>query len=81
VALHFWFWSPKADFIAPSAAASRSAESITMVAFLPPISIRQGFTQRGEKPWKIRIPTAFEPVNTTPSTPGCCHSASPMSWP
>ena len=29
------------------------------------------------------MPTGLEPVNTTPSTPGCCHSASPMiaPWP
>ncbi len=81
MALHFWFCSPNAERMQPSAAASRSADSVTITAFLPPSSMRQGLTHFSERPWKIRMPTGLEPVNTTPSTPGCCQSASPISRP
>jgi hypothetical protein len=40
---HFCPCSPKADFITPSAATSRSAEAATIAGFFPPISVMQGF--------------------------------------
>ncbi len=63
----------------PSAAASRSALASTTAAFFPPSSSRQGLIQRPLSPAWIRMPTCFDPVNTTPSTPGCCQSGSPIS--
>ena len=66
----------------PAAARSRSARSVTMHGFLPPISAMHG---RGYAPpaiCRIRCrPTATEPVKVMPAVSGCCASASPISRP
>jgi hypothetical protein len=66
----------------PAAARSRSAFSVTMVGFLPPISAMYG---RGYAPFAISLmivrPTATEPVKVTPPTRESRTSCSPMSAP
>ena len=42
-----------------------------MTGFLPPISQIAGFGYDDENERMIDIPTALDPVNVTPSTPGC----------
>ena len=49
--------APAMERMMPAAAASRSAEAVTMVGFLPPISVMTG---RGKSAWKARM-TAIPP--------------------
>ena len=66
----------------PAAARSRSARSLTIAAFLPPISAMQG---RGQRPpansRAIDMPTCADPVKVMPATSGWLASASPIVLP
>ena len=54
---------------------------MTITGFLPPISQIAGFGCDELNERMIDMPTALDPVNVTPSTPGCRTSAAPVSAP
>ena len=82
-ALHFWPARPNAARATPSAALSRSARSLTIAGFLPPISVSAG---RAKAPScsvrPILRPTCAEPVNAMPSTaePTSARPAAGPPW-
>src|SRR5207342_3278046 len=65
---------------APSTANSRSASSITMMTFLPPIS-RWTFLNPGAQAWLTSRPVSVDPVNETTRTSGCATSGAPVPGP
>src|SRR3990172_4274046 len=69
-AVHLWPVVPNPPQIAPSTAKSILASSITMMAFLPPIS-RLQCLKLGAQVSETVFPTAVEPVKETNFTSGC----------
>ena len=78
---HFWPAKLNALRPVPAAARSRSAAAVTITGFLPPISQIAGFGYADANERMIAMPTALDPVNVTPSTPGCRTRAAPVSAP
>ena len=71
---------PNADQMIPSTARSRSASSMTMMAFLPPSSRWMCF--RYAAPFSaVLIPTSREPVSEMSGTSGCLTRRSPTDSP
>src|SRR3989337_1880161 len=66
--------------MAPSTASSNLASSITIMAFLPPISAEMCRCIPPHRPSKCS-PVSQEPVNDTASMPGCVTRYSPASGP
>src|SRR3989338_1560548 len=80
VAVHRWPLVAKAPHNAAVTAKSRSASSITICAFLPPISNEQRFKSFPQVE-AIHDPTSDEPVNDTKEMSLCCASGAPASLP
>ena len=77
-----WPDVPNAPQIEPSTALSMSASSITMMAFLPPISSEQ-IALRSAHADATRCPVSVEPVNEISRTEGWSQSLAPITepWP
>ena len=71
---------PKPPHIAPSIAKSRFASSITIIAFLPPISREHLFILWAQSV-ATNLPTSLEPVKETSFISLCNISGSPTSVP
>ena len=80
MAVQRWPVVPKAPQSTPSSARSRSASSITIWAFLPPISSDSRLCIRPQVS-PINDPVAVEPVKETTGTSGCSTSALPADAP
>src|SRR3989338_8243061 len=80
VAVHRCPLVAKAPHKAAVTAKSKSASSITICAFLPPISNEQRFKSFPQVE-AIQDPTSDEPVNYTKETSRCRASGAPASSP
>ena len=73
---HFWPACPKALLMRSDAARSRSADGVTIIAFLPLVSARRGRSGRQER---NRAAVSHDPVRITRSTAGCDTSRCPSA--
>ena len=73
---HFCPAWPKALLTTSDAARSRSADGMTIIAFLPLVSARSGRSGRHERK---RAAVSHEPVRMTRSTPSCAMRRCPSS--
>ena len=80
VAVHRWPVVPKAPHSTPSSARSKSASSITSIAFLPPISSDSRLCIRPQVAPMI-APVSVEPVKEITVIAGCSTIALPTTEP
>src|SRR5438046_406623 len=80
VAVQRWPVVPNAPHSAPSRARSRSASSMTSIAFLPPISSERRLCIRPHVA-PMTDPVSVDPVNETTGTSGCSTIALPTTEP